>query len=218
MKFPAPRVQAWMGSTTTALIAVTAAVGGAAVAWSLEKSAPNAKSASRDGNGSPKAAATAADSRANDDGRRVMFSMFCRDVEACCVFFQQLFGWQEEVDFRSPIYRALTTPNCVLGFHGDPATQLLGLDRGSAADPASDPVAGYPTLQVPAYTDVDDIAERVVGLGGTLIKGPFATFYGQWQVVLGDPEGHVVRIASMGPLPDGVVASEAPPEVTRASL
>lgn len=95
-------------------------------------------------------------------------------------------------------------------------------------------------LQVARYRYVDDIAGKVERLGGTIIKGPFATFYGQWQVraptstksppttaqfmwrfllivprcsqlVLADPEGHVVRIASMGDLPDGVEASEPPP-------
>eukprot|EP01043_Picozoa_sp_COSAG02_P068085 COSAG02_NODE_11177_length_1776_cov_1.611807_2_plen_157_part_00 len=145
---------------------------------------------------------------------RLMLSMFCRDVEACCTFFQQLFGWQEEVDFRSPIYRALCAPNCVLGFHADPATQLLGLSRDRQLDPGSDPVSMYPTLQVPSYTDVDQIAAQVTVAGGSVIKGPFATFYGQWQLVLGDPEGHVMRIASIGPLPDGIEPSDAPPEVT----
>ena len=146
-----------------------------------------------------------------------MFSLFCEDIEACSLFFQRLLHWPEETAFRSPIYRALQAPNCTLGFHGDPATELLGLTRG-ALRPAADPVAGYPTLQVPGYADVDEIAGRVAALGGAVIKGPFATFYGQWQLVLADPEGHVVRIASMGPLPDGVEASEPPPEVTRASL
>ena len=34
-----------------------------------------------------------------------------------------------------------------LGFHGDPATELLGLTR-APVHPSLDPVAGYPTLQV----------------------------------------------------------------------
>jgi len=39
--------------------------------------------------------------------------------------------------------------------------------------------------------------------GGQVLKGPFATYYGQWQAVLADPENNVFRVASIG-LPQGM--------------
>ena len=147
-----------MTVNTTALVAAAvAAVSGAAVARTYDKYTSGGVAMQRSVNkGAPKLALSQAAAAAESDApaavavgdSRVMFSLFCRDIKACSVFFQQLFGWPEEIDFRSPIYRALNAPNCVLGFHADPATQLLGLSRDRRADPSSDPVASYPTLQV----------------------------------------------------------------------
>ena len=52
---------------------------------------------------------------------------------------------------------------------------------------------------------VDRAAASVVEAGGTLLKGPFATYYGQWQAVAVDPEGGVFRLAAEA-LPGGVDA------------
>jgi len=41
---------------------------------------------------------------------------------------------------------------------------------------------------------VDEAAGRVPTLGGRVIQGPFATYYGHWQLVFEDPEGNVARI------------------------
>jgi predicted enzyme related to lactoylglutathione lyase len=52
---------------------------------------------------------------------------------------------------------------------------------------------------------VDEAVEAVRAQGGQVLKGPFATYYSQWQAVLADPEDNVFRIAAAS-LPDGVTA------------
>jgi predicted enzyme related to lactoylglutathione lyase len=54
--------------------------------------------------------------------------------------------------------------------------------------------------------DVSTGAERAVALGGAVLKPPYATYYGEWQTVLSDPEGHVFRL-SCAALPEGVQAA-----------
>ena len=60
------------------------------------------------------------------------------------------------------------------------------------------------TVSAPA--DVSAGAERAVTLGGAVLKPPYATYYGEWQTVLSDPEGHVFRL-SCAALPEGVQAA-----------
>lgn len=43
--------------------------------------------------------------------------------------------------------------------------------------------------------DVDVAAAQSVELGGAIVKAPYPTYYGQWQAVLSDPEGHVFRVS-----------------------
>ena len=56
---------------------------------------------------------------------------------------------------------------------------------------------------------VDDAAAFAALHGGRVVKPPYATYYGQWQTVLTDPEGHVFRASCAG-LPEGVVAAPPP--------
>jgi predicted enzyme related to lactoylglutathione lyase len=55
----------------------------------------------------------------------------------------------------------------------------------------------FATFVVPAPAAVDDAAGRVEALGGRLLKAPFQTYYGQWQTVLADPEGHACRVSCL---------------------
>jgi predicted enzyme related to lactoylglutathione lyase len=136
---------------------------------------------------------------------KLIFSLFCRDIEAQQAFYQAMFGWPERLHARSPIYRGLETPNSALGLHGPPARGLLGLPPGEPAQDAL--VRSYPTIQLPAWTEVEALAAKAVSLGGAVIKPPFATYYGQWQAVLADPEGHMFRLACET-LPPGVEAPQ----------
>jgi hypothetical protein len=51
--------------------------------------------------------------------------------------------------------------------------------------------------------EVAPAIDRAFALGGDCIKGPYATYYGEWQAVMTDPEGHVFRLSALG-VPEGV--------------
>jgi predicted enzyme related to lactoylglutathione lyase len=128
---------------------------------------------------------------------KLWFNLLCRDIEAQKDFYAALLGWAEAVESRSPIYRALADDGVQFGFNAPPAYALLGLaerapEPGLAAAP---PVTAYATFMLPNAEAVDAAALRAQELGGRILKAPYATYYGQWQAVLADPEGHVFRVS-----------------------
>lgn len=136
---------------------------------------------------------------------KLFHNFFCRDIEAQSRFYQALLGLPEDPVSRSPIYRAVSTPQFQFGFHDAAAYGLLQLGDRIRAQPATAPVTGYPTFMLDEASAVDEGVTRALSLGGRLIKGPYATYYGEWQAVLADPEGHVFRLSHVG-LPAGVEA------------
>lgn len=138
---------------------------------------------------------------------KLFHNLFCRDIEAQSRFYQALLGLPEDPVSRSPIYRAVTTPQFQFGFHAAAAYGLLQLGDRMPPPAAEAPVTGYPTFMVDDIAAVDDGVARAVSLGGRLIKGPYATYYGEWQAVLADPEDHVFRFSHVG-LPAGVEAPQ----------
>jgi predicted enzyme related to lactoylglutathione lyase len=70
-------------------------------------------------------------------------------------------------------------------------------------------VTGYATFLLDSAAQVDDAARRIAPLSGRVLKGPYPTYYGQWQVVAADPEGHVFRLSATE-LPAGVSAPPLP--------
>jgi predicted enzyme related to lactoylglutathione lyase len=120
------------------------------------------------------------------------------DIDRQLAFYQGLFGFAEIERSRSPIYRALDTGESELGFNAPAARDLLSLPPASVS-PGVDVFATF-MLDTPGA--VDAAARRALDLGGHLVKAPFRTYYGQWQAVLADPEGHVFRVACLS-LPAG---------------
>lgn len=135
---------------------------------------------------------------------KLYHNLFCRDIEAQLRFYQGLLGLPEAVHSRSPIYRAVEAPGFQFGFHAAPAYSLLHLDN-RVPEGGLAPTTGYPTFMLDNPTAVETAADQALALGATRVKGPYPTYYGQWQVVLTDPEGHVFRLSTDG-LPDGVCA------------
>lgn len=133
---------------------------------------------------------------------KLYFNVFCRDIQAQCRFYGAVLGLPEHEALRSPIYRALQGTGFELGFNAWPAYELLGLRERAPAAGKTAPVTGYPTLMLPDPAAVDQAAQRTAAHGGQVLQGPFATYYGQWQAVLCDPESQVFRVACMG-LPGG---------------
>jgi len=140
---------------------------------------------------------------------KVWFNLFCADPQAQMVFYAGLLGWPEAVASRSSIYRAVEQDGVQIGFNAQPAYALLGLaDRQPTALPA--PVTAYATFMLETSAAVDAAAAFASRHGGRVVRSPYATYYGQWQTVLADPEGHVFR-ASCAALPAGAVRAAAPP-------
>lgn len=141
---------------------------------------------------------------------KLWFNLFCRDIEAQLQFYQALLQLPEAAGTRSPIYRAVETEHFQLGFNAPEAYVLLGLaDRQPGGDAAAaSPVTGYATFMLESPAAVSAASARAVQLGGRIAKAPYATYYGQWQAVLADPEDHVFRLSAVG-LPEP--AAPAPP-------
>lgn len=133
-------------------------------------------------------------------------NLFCRDIEAQLRFYAALLaaaGATEAVHSRSAIYRALQGPGWQFGFHASPAYGLLGLGDRAALAGSLPPTTCYATFMLGDVADVEAGAARTPPLGGRVVKPPYPTYYGHWQAVLADPEGHVFRLGCAR-LPDGV--------------
>ncbi len=140
---------------------------------------------------------------------KLFVNLFCRDIEAQLRFYSELLGLAEDEHSRSPIYRAVKNENFQFGFHAPAAHALLAVSDRQLGEGTPRPVGAYATFMLASCTDVDRLAQLARSLGATLIKGPYATYYGQWQAVLADPEGHVFRLSALG-LPPGVLAPALP--------
>jgi len=133
---------------------------------------------------------------------KVWFNLFCRDPQAQLDFYSALLGWPEAPARRSPIYRALEQDGVQIGFNAAQAYALLGLaDRQPAGDTPV-PVTAYATFMLDSPQAVDAAAACAASAGGRVLKAPYPTYYGQWQAVLADPEGHVFRASCAGLPPD----------------
>lgn len=135
---------------------------------------------------------------------KLWFNLLCRDIERQFDFYRQLLDLPEAAASRSPIYRAIETGDFQFGFNAPAAYELLGIgERRPDAGAPPPSVIAYCTLMLATPAAVDRACEAAPGLGGRVLKGPFATYYGQWQAVLCDPEDNVFRVAAAG-LPAGV--------------
>ncbi|WP_404993952.1 VOC family protein [Cupriavidus pauculus] len=134
---------------------------------------------------------------------KLWFNLLCRDIDAQFEFYRSLLDLPEAAQSRSPIYCALETADFQFGFNAAPAYALLGIGERQPAHDARLPVVAYATFMVDTPAGVDAAAAYVARSPGDVIKPPFATYYGQWQAVLQDPEGNVFRVACAA-LPAGV--------------
>lgn len=132
-----------------------------------------------------------------------LFNVFCHNIDTQFAFYQGILGWTEIKEASSPIYRVLTGDGIQLGLNGWKAYDLLGLGNRIRADGTNFGISTMLSFVVDQPSVVDKNAGRVESLGGRIVKAPFATYYGHWQVVFCDPEGNVCRITS-SVLPHGV--------------
>jgi predicted lactoylglutathione lyase len=122
-------------------------------------------------------------------------NVFAADVVALSRFYMDVFGFAEVEAIRSPIFRGIDAGNCCIGFNAHDAYELLKLD----AYRDTKGVKFLLNIDVEDTESVDRITERAAGLGATLIKAPYKTYYNWYQSVLLDPEGNVFRVNHMLP-------------------
>jgi predicted enzyme related to lactoylglutathione lyase len=122
-------------------------------------------------------------------------NLFCADPVGLMDFYRQLLGLPENEAARSPIYRALRLGEAELGFNKTDAYALLDLADRVPGDAG---IRAFPTFVVAAESDIEALAARIAPLGGRVIKGPYRTYYGAWQVVAEDPEANVFRLNHRG--------------------
>lgn len=125
--------------------------------------------------------------------RLAYVNLFARDIERLSGFYMSLFGFDEIVAHRSPIYRCLDAGGVELGFNSGKAYELLELSRRRPQADES-PVTAYFTFEAASVGAVDDLVARAIELGGSVIKAAYTTYYNAHQVVLVDPERNVFRI------------------------
>lgn len=138
---------------------------------------------------------------------KLFHNFFCADIDAMSAFYQAVLQLPEDTVCRSPIYRAISTPAFQFGFHSAQAYELLQLSEHRPQDlrRPSPEVTGYPTFMLGTPAAVDAAVTHALEHGGRCLKPPYATYYGEWQAVMADPEGHVFRFSTIG-LPEGVTA------------
>ena len=123
-------------------------------------------------------------------------NVFAADIVALSGFYMEVFGFPEVETIRSPIFRGIDAGTCCIGFNAHDAYALLKLDDHRETSG----VKFLLNIDVDDAQSVDRITERATGLGATLIKAPYKTYYNWYQSVLLDPEGNVFRVNHM--LPD----------------
>ncbi len=117
-------------------------------------------------------------------------NIFARDVVKLSGFYADVFGFEEIVASRSPIFRGLKTKQASIGFNAHDAYALLNLPEATDGEG----IRAFTTFDVDSAAEVDRLTPIAVAKGATLRKAPFTTYYGWYQSVLLDPEGNAFRI------------------------
>ncbi|KQS66756.1 VOC family protein [Modestobacter sp. Leaf380] len=125
-------------------------------------------------------------------GVRLSFaSLLVADPDASVEFYRDVFDLDEVTDLASPHFRGLWVEGTVLGFSGPHAYELLALPVPPDGETGVDT---FLTFEAEDRAAVDALTERAVAHGGTVLAGPAETYYGAWQSVVRDPDGHVLRV------------------------
>ena len=117
-------------------------------------------------------------------------NIFADNVVKLSGFYADVFGFEEILASRTPIFRGLKTDKANIGFNADEAYELLNLKKSN--DRSGN--RSFVTFDVDSVEEVDRLTPIAVEKGATLLKAPFTTYYGWYQSVLLDPEGNAFRI------------------------
>ena len=117
-------------------------------------------------------------------------SLMVAEPDRSVGFYAELFGLPEVEELASPYFRGLRIGPTVLGFSGPKAYELLELPVPAGTDG----VDTFLTFEAPDRDGVTALTARAAELGGSVVKEPYDTYYGAWQSVVRDPDGHAFRI------------------------
>ena len=117
-------------------------------------------------------------------------NIFADDPTKLATFYADVFGFEEIIESRTPIFRGLKTDKANIGFNAHDAYELLNLQKPNDGTGTR----SFVTFDVDSVEDVDRLTPIAVAKGATLLKAPFTTYYGWYQSVLLDPEGNAFRI------------------------
>jgi hypothetical protein len=117
-------------------------------------------------------------------------NIFAEDIAKLAGFYADVFGFEEIVASRTPIFRGLRTKKANIGFNAHDAYGLLNLQKSTNGTG----IKSFTTFDVDNVEEVDRLTPIAVEKGATLLKAPFTTYYGWYQSVLLDPEGNAFRI------------------------
>jgi catechol 2,3-dioxygenase-like lactoylglutathione lyase family enzyme len=118
-------------------------------------------------------------------------SLFVADPARSAAWYQELFGLPEVTELTSEWFSGLRVGPTVLGFSHPHAYELLELPPPS---PGEEGVDTFLTFEAPDRDAVGALTARAAELGGQVVKAPYDTYYGAWQSVVRDPDGHAFRI------------------------
>jgi len=118
-------------------------------------------------------------------------SLLVPEPDRSVAFYQELFGLPEVTELASPHFRGLWVGPTVLGFSGPHAYDLLGLPRPSQGEAGVD---SFLTFEAADRDGVDGFTRRAAELGAVVVREPGETYYGAWQSVVRDPDGHAFRV------------------------
>ena len=125
---------------------------------------------------------------------KIDISYFCKDIDALAGFYAAVFDVPFNEGVKSSIYRALDVFGTRIGFHDHKAYALMNLDdRMMLQSPK--PVGTYMSFAVASKEALEAHVEKAKGLGASIIKGPYTSYYNAYQFVLSDPEGNMFRIS-----------------------
>lgn len=115
------------------------------------------------------------------------------DIDRLAIFYATLFGLEEIVESRSPIFRGLRTEGASIGFSAPAAYEMLGLTPFEGNGDRT-----VLTFDVKERGEVDRLTEVGVAMGAQQARAPFTTYYGWYLSVLRDPDGNAFRISWPG--------------------
>ena len=119
-------------------------------------------------------------------------SLMVPDPVASAAFYTAVFDLAPVASLDSPYFRGLWVGETILGLNGPKAYELLALTAPPPAETGG--VATFLTFEAASDAEVDALTARAEAAGATVLKPPAWTYYGAWQAVLADPDGHVFRV------------------------